>query len=132
MKFFTEICKMCVSNLKLLFIYFFKVCSMCSYLQVLLLENWVLFVLIVILLRIFIVLLFLVFYYNSDFQACNIIKRETPTQVFPCGYCKILKNSLFCKTSEWFFLILDRIDFIIDLDGNLLKNKGLSFSMISK
>ena len=30
-------------------------------------------------------------------QACNFIKKETPTQVFPCEFCEILKNTIFTE-----------------------------------
>ena len=31
------------------------------------------------------------------FQACNFIKKDTPTQVFSCEYCKIKKSTYFEK-----------------------------------
>ena len=31
-------------------------------------------------------------------EACNFIKKETETQVFPCEFCKNLKNSYFNRT----------------------------------
>ena len=30
-------------------------------------------------------------------EACNFIKKETPTQVFPCKFGKILKNTYFVE-----------------------------------
>ena len=29
------------------------------------------------------------------FQACNFIRKETPTQVFSCEYCEVFKNTSF-------------------------------------
>ena len=31
-------------------------------------------------------------------QACDFIKKETPTQNFSCDFCEILKNILFYRT----------------------------------
>ena len=31
-------------------------------------------------------------------KACNFIQKETPTQVFSCEYCEILKNNFFYMT----------------------------------
>ena len=31
-------------------------------------------------------------------QACNFIKKETPTQVFFCKFCKIFKSTFFHRT----------------------------------
>ena len=31
--------------------------------------------------------------------ALNFIKKETPTQMFSCEYCKISKNNFFYRTS---------------------------------
>ena len=31
----------------------------------------------------------------AGIRACSLIKKETPTQVFSCEYCEILKN--ICK-----------------------------------
>ena len=33
-------------------------------------------------------------------KACNIIKKEIPTQVFSCEFCKILKNTFVYKTPQ--------------------------------
>ena len=30
-------------------------------------------------------------------EACNFIKKETLTQVFSCGFCKISKQTFFCR-----------------------------------
>ena len=30
-------------------------------------------------------------------EACNVIKKETPTLVFPCGFYKIFKNTFFIE-----------------------------------
>ena len=30
-------------------------------------------------------------------QACNVIKKETPAQVFFCEFCKIFKNNFFTE-----------------------------------
>ena len=35
----------------------------------------------------------------ADPQTCNFIKKETPTQVFSCEYCEILKNNFFYRTT---------------------------------
>ena len=35
------------------------------------------------------------FYYRP--QTCNVIKKETLTQVFSCEFCKISKNSFFTE-----------------------------------
>ena len=32
---------------------------------------------------------------NTWPEACNFIQNETPTQVFSCEYCEVLKNSDF-------------------------------------
>ena len=32
-------------------------------------------------------------------QTCNIIKKETPTKVFFCGFCETIKNTFFKSTS---------------------------------
>ena len=31
----------------------------------------------------------------ASLQACNFIKKRTPTQVFSCGVCKVFKNTYF-------------------------------------
>ena len=36
--------------------------------------------------------------------ACNFIKKETPTQVFPCEYHKMFENSFFYGAPRWLFL----------------------------
>ena len=39
-------------------------------------------------------------------EACNLIKREIPTQVFSCEFCKIFKNSFNVDTSVRLLLYL--------------------------
>ena len=44
-------------------------------------------------------------------EACNYIKRETPTQLFSCEFCEIFRNSFFIEHlrtthSFWIFLRL--------------------------
>ena len=31
----------------------------------------------------------------AGLKACNVIKKETPTQVFSCEYCDIFKSTYF-------------------------------------
>ena len=38
-----------------------------------------------------------VFYKKSFLKACNFIKKETLTQVFPCEFCEISKNTFFTE-----------------------------------
>ena len=44
-------------------------------------------------------------------KACIFIKKEIPTQVFSCEYCKIFKNSFLVK--HFLFIILLRDDRIL-------------------
>ena len=37
-------------------------------------------------------------------EACNFIKKETPAQVFSCGFLKILKNTFFTEHLRWLLL----------------------------
>ena len=32
-------------------------------------------------------------FFKIDLKACNFIEKETPTQVFSCEYCQIIKSS---------------------------------------
>ena len=35
----------------------------------------------------------------ADLKACNFIKKkQTPTQLFPCEFCEISKNTYFYRT----------------------------------
>ena len=34
-------------------------------------------------------------------QACNVIKKETPSQVFSCQFCEIFKNIFFIEHLRW-------------------------------
>ena len=34
-------------------------------------------------------------------QACNVIKKETPSQVFSCQLCEIFKNIFFIEHLRW-------------------------------
>ena len=36
-------------------------------------------------------------YFNKVADACNVIKKETLTQVFSCEFCEISKNTFFTK-----------------------------------
>ena len=31
-------------------------------------------------------------------NACNVMKKETPTQVFSCEFCEFFKNTFFHRT----------------------------------
>ena len=48
----------------------------------------------------------------TGLTACILIKKETPTQVFSCEYCKIFKNSFFV---EHLLIILFRNFVMIDI-----------------
>ena len=44
----------------------------------------------------------------AGLKVCIFIKKETPTQLFSCEYCEILKNSFFTDASHlwvqnWYF-----------------------------
>ena len=45
----------------------------------------------------------------AGLKVCIFIKKETPTQLFSCEYCEILKNSFFIKhlsrlsVQNWYF-----------------------------
>ena len=39
----------------------------------------------------------------------SLLKKETPTQVFPCEFCEIFKNSFFIEHFWWFILYFIRI-----------------------
>ena len=39
-------------------------------------------------------------------EACNFIKKETPTEVFSCEYCEIFKKRFFKEHLQWLELIL--------------------------
>ena len=39
-------------------------------------------------------------------SACNLIKKETLTQVFSCEICESFKNAFFIKHLKWMLLIL--------------------------
>ena len=34
---------------------------------------------------------------QAEAGACNFINKETLAQVFPCGFCKISKNTFFTE-----------------------------------
>ena len=38
-------------------------------------------------------------------EACNFVKKESPTQVFSCEFCKIFKNTFFVEHLRWMLLI---------------------------
>ena len=40
----------------------------------------------------------------AELQACNVIKKTTPTQVFSCEYCEVFKNSFFIEHLRWLVL----------------------------
>ena len=37
-------------------------------------------------------------------EACNCIKKETPTQLFYCEFCEICKNTFFTEQRQWLLL----------------------------
>ena len=37
-------------------------------------------------------------------EACNFIKKETPTQLFSYEFCEIFKNTIFIEHLRWLFL----------------------------
>ena len=39
-------------------------------------------------------------------QACNFIKKETPTQMFSCEFCEIFKNTFFIEHLRWLLLYI--------------------------
>ena len=39
--------------------------------------------------------LFLLSFKPASLQACNFVKKWTPTQIFPCKYCETFKNIHF-------------------------------------
>ena len=39
-------------------------------------------------------------------QACNVIEKETPTQVFSCEISKIFKNIFIKEHLPWLFLYM--------------------------
>ena len=34
---------------------------------------------------------------NKHLQACDLLKKETPTQIFSCEFCKSFKDTCFIK-----------------------------------
>ena len=37
-------------------------------------------------------------------MSCNVIKKETPSQVFSCQFCEIFKNIFFIEHLRWLLL----------------------------
>ena len=46
-------------------------------------------------------------------QACNFTKKETPAQVFSCGFCEISKNTFFTEQLWATASVIIVIDWII-------------------
>ena len=44
-----------------------------------------------------------------SFLACNFIKKEALTQVFPCEFCEIFKNTFFYRTPP----VADSVNFYL-------------------
>ena len=40
----------------------------------------------------------------ASLMACNLIKKETTTQVFFCEHCKSFKNNFFMEHLQWLLL----------------------------
>ena len=73
------------------------------------------------------------FQYNCRPQACNFIKKETPTQVFPREFCETFKNTFFTKhfraaASECFENILKKIEYI---ESNIVSKHHFHFPITS-
>ena len=49
----------------------------------------------------------------SDLKACNFIKKETPTRVFPCEYSKVFKNSFFYRTPSVAASVLNTYELLL-------------------
>ena len=42
--------------------------------------------------------------------ACNFIKKENPTQVLPCEFCEIYKNSFFIEYLRQLLLLINNLN----------------------
>ena len=42
-------------------------------------------------------------------KACDLVKKETTTQLLYCEYCEIFKNSLFMEHLHWLLLNKERV-----------------------
>ena len=62
-------------------------------------------------------------------EACNFIKKETPTQVFSCEYCEIFKGSFFIEHLWWLLLHFSEAGFeSFFIEFNLRESKKQSYN----
>ena len=76
------------------------------------------------------------FLINLQHEACDFIKKELLTQVFPCEFCEIFENSFFIEYPRWLLLhwllvchiwwkfFKDRVPQFFQFNLNCFCNKG--------